>query len=291
MTREEALLSRHIHTGSRTAHAGNKPLRIFVPIDFSQCSYNALAYALQLAKVCQGAIDLYHITDLGDLPTSDNTVVMHRILGQLEEKMNAQIQSLKEMINEHGVMVTSSDQVIAHTSGALAKRLRELNPDLMVVGQQENSYQNLSALYRQLDCPMLVVPDHAAPALPDYIVLASDKKPVTEKALSPLFKIMQATTRTLSVLTVKGQRSRRRMKGFELPLHGYHFQIDYQEQLDRNVARGIQSFVSAHSVNLICIIDRKQFSWRRLFRKSIAAQLSNHVTAPLLILKESRAAK
>src|SRR5690606_33436884 len=85
-------------SGSRHA-TDTRQVRIFVPVDFSKASFDSLEYALNLAKTCQGCIDLFHITDAGELYESDNAIVINRLLDRLETKANAQNESLKEMTN------------------------------------------------------------------------------------------------------------------------------------------------------------------------------------------------
>jgi hypothetical protein len=63
---EEGKLRDQKHKSSRDG------FRLFVPVDFSESSYLALAYAMRLAARCKASIELFHAMDTRSLTFSEN---------------------------------------------------------------------------------------------------------------------------------------------------------------------------------------------------------------------------
>ena len=282
---QEKIISDRPHVisgGSDTTDARN--IRIFVPIDFSSSSFTALEYALNLAKICNGSIDLFHLTDISTLGESDNPVVINRMLDRLEAKASVQNESLREMIEESGVRVASCESVVGNIEVLLHKKIEELSPDLIVMNKNRFAGQNAATLITKLESPVLVIPDQDTVKLPSNVVLSADLKPVRQRTMDTLLKIVQHTSPDLTVLHIGNRDDRKVPRQWNIQsteLRLVHVVYDHE-----NVENGIASYVKANDIDLLCLVHRQRSWWGRFFQPSVTQSLVGKIDVAILIVRD-----
>lgn len=260
--------------------ATEKLTRVLIPVSFSDLSYNALAYALKLVKAFNGVIDLLHVVDLDEIVESDNPVVVNRWLVKREREAASRIQSLREIIGESHVSVSSSVVVTGNKRLCLLNQIREVRPDLIVLGKTSKVDNLVTFISKNSSCPVLVVPSSPTLGLPSRIALATDKNPVTETSLSSFFKIVQHTTRSFSIVNIQKKKCAVREGTREIRVDGHDVKVNHIEN------ESLDSYAIENEVDLLCAIQRKQSFLKGLFQRHYPLESVGHLNIPVLIVSD-----
>jgi len=136
--------------------------RILVPIDFSDCSLDALEYAALVARQAQASIELVHVLE----PLSYGLDFTLSHAGEQEQKRERMAVRLQELA---GALSTAGLTVASHVRGgvpvdSILSDVRTLSSDLIVMGT--HGRRGLShvmagsvteAVLRRAECPVLTV--------------------------------------------------------------------------------------------------------------------------------------
>jgi nucleotide-binding universal stress UspA family protein len=147
--------------------------KILVPIDFSECSMEGLAYARALATQFGSKLVLlhsvafqYYVTDV-DYARYDTPLLMQ----QIEKAARGQMRDLIKKTDWNGIEVESSLQ-IGHTGQQICARAIDQHADVIVTSTHGTTgFKHIlvgsTAEYvvRHASCPVLVVPSHERPVL------------------------------------------------------------------------------------------------------------------------------
>ena len=258
---------------------------ILVPINSSASAFNSIEYALNIAKALNTTIHLVYVTDLDDLPESNNPLVISRMLNRFERKAALCVESLKEMIEESGVKVPTAESGIGNVESLIQSRIKFLTPGMIVIGRDSFGKQALNNLVDQATCPVVFVPEKAKAALPNSFVLALNDDRIPN-SIYPLLKIIQQSTRQLTVLCAV-RRKRNEFNSFQSQLFGANcdVSIKYLQHKGPMKATGLDNFVNANEVDLLCVVRGKRPLLRRIFTRDLSTRILHAVEIPVLVVK------
>ncbi|MCU0396879.1 MAG: universal stress protein [Cyclobacteriaceae bacterium] len=252
-----------------------KQLTYFVPVDFSNCSYNALHYAAMLARFSGGKIRISHVIDLEELAETENPVVLQWNLDQLNRKAEQKMSSIREIIALENIPV-EDEIVMGNVRFQLMKQIENLKPDIIVLGSDHNEQPQagsiISFISKQTTIPVLVVPGNHNPRLPNRAILATDMKPERIAELDSIMQLVNETSQEVAILPIKGR---------------YSSNSDYAKEWVNKLNKeyGIQSRIlfpgeSADSLILTEIVRKNQVDLIfTIKRKSLVARLLNGSTS------------
>jgi nucleotide-binding universal stress UspA family protein len=147
--------------------------KILVPIDFSDCSMEGLAYAKALAKQFGSKLVLLNSVALQYYIASDEYARydLPLLMQQSEKESRNQMRDLIEKTDWDGIEVESSLQ-IGHAGQQICARAIENHADLIVTSTHgttgfKHVLVGSTAEYvvRHASCPVLIVPSHERPVL------------------------------------------------------------------------------------------------------------------------------
>jgi nucleotide-binding universal stress UspA family protein len=147
--------------------------KILVPIDFSECSMEGLAYAKALAKQFGSKLVLLHSVAIQYFVTSDEYARydLPLLMQQAEKAARNQMRDLIEKMDWNGIEVESSMQ-IGHAGQQICARAIDHHADVIVTSTHGTTgFKHIlvgsTAEYvvRHASCPVLVVPSHERPVL------------------------------------------------------------------------------------------------------------------------------
>jgi len=269
-----------------------KKLTYFVPVDFSDCSFNALQYAIILARFSGGKVKIGHVIDIDQVTESENPVVVTWSLENLNRKADKKMNSLREMISLEGVEV-DHDIVMGNVRVELMKQIDRVKPNVIVIGRDTDRQLRKDSLVsyftRNTRIPVLVVPGSHNPTMPNRAVLATDMKPERVAEFEPFFNLLKNTSRELAILNITRKQTNGHSASqawVEILKSAYGIDATILPQKNDTSSHGIMDFIRTNKVDLLCTIKRNKTFIDRFFDSNTTHQLEAHSEVPVLVINE-----
>ena len=265
---------------------------ILVPIDFSQCSKNALKAAIQIAETTRAVIELVHIYDRPVIGFVDLNIdhLKHK---KLQSKVD---RSMKDLIAEY-----NTSNVVLNTTILNDISLPEIfelpkfkNIDMVVMGSQGTSGlkelfigSNTEKVVRRANCPVLCLKETQDVFNLNKVVLASNFYRELElifPQIDSFLKTFEPTYHLLKVNTPNNfettRYSRRIMDAFadKFKLDNY----DIHVYNDNHIESGILNFSKEINADAIIIATHGRRGLEHFINGSLAEDVVNHAVTPVL---------
>ncbi|MCL5128265.1 MULTISPECIES: universal stress protein [unclassified Algibacter] len=275
--------------------------KILLPTDFSENSWNAIKYALQLFKneTCKFYLlntytpVIYHaeyvLVEPAQLGMIDS--VRDEVLKNLEDyktriknefknpkhtietigAFNMLIAEITEIVEDKAI-----DYVVMGTKGA--------------TGAKEILFgSNTVHVFKNVKCPILAVPSGFEFETPHEILFPTDYSiKYTEQQLKPIkFMVENNNTSRVNILYLtygydlsEAQKENKNIleKSFKKIAHLFH------EESNQTVEVGITNFQQKTKVNLLIMINNKHSFFENLFFKSTIKHIGFHLNIPFLVI-------
>ena len=282
---------------------------ILVPVDFSDTSKNAAAYALNLASVVEAKkVILYHafelttiaspsmMTDTGAIPITALPVMS---MEMMEEISNNNMRYFSESLQDicpAGVVVEKKTEPA--TLLDINEISKETGADLIVmgveglgkfeealVGSMEISIVKISRV------PVIIVPPDAKYTSVRNIMLASDLEKVAETIpVQPIKTLLNATKAQLYVVTIyENDKDISAEKTYQKELlHSLlkEYEPSFYLKSNDSFINGINDFVETNKINMIIAIPKKHGFFEGLFKERHTKMLAFHSHIPLMYIHE-----
>jgi nucleotide-binding universal stress UspA family protein len=196
------------------------------------------------------------------------------------------MESLKEMIEESGIKVPTAESWVGKVELLIRNRIEFLTPCMIVIGRDSFRKQALNNLVDHATCPVLFVPQNANASLPSSFALRPSNDLILPKTSYPLLKIIQQTTRRLTILT--GSRSNTSEVNIfqdQLTDPNFNLSVTYLQAECPTDANAMRTFITSNAFDLLCVVRDKRTILQRLFTKDPAEQLVHAVEIPVLVVK------
>ena len=268
-----------------------KKLTYFVPVDFSECSYNALQYATMLARFAEGKVVLCHVINLEEITDSENPVVVSWGVDRLERKAKAKMKSLREIIALDDVPV--EDIIVMGNPGLeLMKQIEKSVPAVVVIGRNSEKkpgkHSMVTYITRRTNIPVLVVPGSHHPQVPNNALLATDAGPDKLYGYAQLYEILQKTSQQLSVVSIKNRLSPQdadTRQWIETLHKSYGITACILEDQQQN-CRGVAQLIQANKVDLLCTVKKRNGLLGWIFGTGQKEVFAEDVPVPMLVLND-----
>ncbi len=267
---------------------------LFVPIDFSDNSARALAYAMHLAQDFDSRLIVHHvIMDPPALKDEEDVKsdYRHRIMEFSEGIMKASgIEKLD----------ISASVSISPDIESIAKLEQMVFVDLVIMGTQGASGlkelflgSNTVKVIDQIKKPVLTIPLSAVYKRPEYIMLCSDYDATKSDDVFHLVKSMamhyDSEVRISHVKT--DEKPHREDHVLESKKEGHYFdpEVRYSYKLIRrsSVVEGINYYIDLKGDNdMVVVLSRDHNLLEKMFSTSHTHKMAYHSTLPLLVLKD-----
>ena len=274
--------------------------RILLPTDFSDNSWNAIKYALQLFKneACNITLlntytPLIYQVEYMQFD-SDKFGLVHSMADASETGLDEMIQKIQNEFNnpKHTFSKISSfntltteinelykgkimDMIVMGTKGATG--LREL-----LFGT------NTVHLIKNARCPILAIPSSYSFETPYEILFPSDYEVDFQvKHIQPIIDLassFQSRIRVLNAsrgydLSIEQEKSRQKLESYFKDVS-----CSFHSVSSQNVQEAITSFQLTRSINLLVMIKNKHSFFENLFFKSVINQIGFHLNVPFLVI-------
>lgn len=275
---------------------------ILLPTDFSDNSWSAILYAVELF-IEDGAVfhllnafSPYIVAPSGPIeaPAIDETIFRaaednsKRDLEKFKNKIIADFPDADVKIHSKFDFFTNSiyrflidydiNCIVLGTKGASG--IKEI-----VMGS------NTSSLIGKVETPILAIPEETVYQPLKKVVICTDLNVVpTEKGLQPIKRLLELTGASLHVLSVL--KTERELTRNELNVQDVYEKllingnVVFKTYYNKDIEAGINLYVEEIKADLVCAIARKHTFLERLLERSKSKALTNHTKVPLLIINE-----
>ncbi|MEM6525770.1 MAG: universal stress protein [Bacteroidota bacterium] len=269
--------------------------KILVPTDFSECAINATRYAAALAKRMNGSLVLLHTLNV---PVTHGEMGATTIIGELtsgiEDDVDENFSDLLKEVPE--LKEVPFSKVVRHSfvTDAVHHTAKNEEADLVVMGtkgahgfEEMIMGSNTYSVIRDIDIPVLAIPENAIFKSIQGVVLASDYKNTNTEKLQPLLNFAKwfgSEIHVLHVASVKQithdelEEAKKFQRFFKNVRHHFHF--IQNEDLETS----IENYVKEHKINMISLMPRKHSLFDQIFGKTHSRKIILHTEVPLLAL-------
>jgi nucleotide-binding universal stress UspA family protein len=274
--------------------------KILLPTDFSDNSWNAIKYALELFKdeECQFHLlntytplifQLEYTTaggvnyELVDTMKNSSEKGLKKLMSKIKKKFNnpnhifSRISSFNTLLLEIDELLKGNviDYIIMGTKGA--------------TGAKEILFgTNTVHVIKNAKCPVLAIPSEFVFEKPYEILFPSDYElNFQDNHLEPIKNIASLYNSRINILNVSyGYDLTEKQEQNKLKLERYFKKMAYlfHSYSNQEVPEAIASFQLKTRVNLLVMINNKHSFFKNLFFKSTINQIGFHLNIPLLVI-------
>lgn len=271
--------------------------KILVPCDFSEISYNASVYAVQMAAALKKEVFFLHVFHI---PVIDPNMAPEMVDDMIEEEQKTAHKELEKFKERLQVLITSLG-VVAHfelkigfTVEEIVKRASEMDLFMIIMGTRGASGlnrilgSNTSLVIEKCKSPVLAVPEKAHYAGISHIVYATDLKSEDYQYIDQLLYISSRFSARITLLHVS--------KPGEVPdkerveeLKTYFWRdlamenIQFEIVINEHVEEGIEDYLESHGADILAMLKHRRNIIERIFNPSITKRMTFHPKFPILI--------
>mgnify|MGYP001069383186 CR=1 FL=1 len=276
---------------------------ILVPTDFSDNSWNALIYALELFKDIPCNFHLLHVTLLTNYVTGDspifpnNTMVEKTILKQAKSALITLLKKIKTLPKNKNHHFYTESQYNFFID-AVREQIEEKNIHLIIMGTRGASGlnqvilgSNTGDLITQVKCPVLIIPENAVYKIPKEIAFPTDYNIFYQyeilNFISEFTKIHDATVRILHIAKKDENLTTYQLDNKDF-LNDYFLdeKHSFHRITSKKIEQGIQCFVESREIDMIIMIAKNINLFQRVLFKPTVEDISYHTEIPFLVLHE-----
>ena len=274
--------------------------KIIVPIDFSEYSEHALKAAALLSKKINVEIYALHMLDLQEFNLSHSAEYSQEkgifFLKLAEKKIKEFLQ--KDFLKEVKVVPVIKHYKVFSEVNAIAK---EINADLIIMGSHGASGlkefftgSNTEKVIRYAEIPVLILKNELKNVDFSEVVFATDFSDETIPAYKGILTFLDflGAKKHLLFVNLPNEKFKTTSEmeamanNFLLKAEGdVHRLINVNYVCDRSVEKGILNFSNAVGADLISVITHGRKGLSHIFAGSIAEDLTNHSTLPIITFK------
>ncbi len=274
---------------------------ILVPVDFSNCSNNALNYAIELAHIFDAELTLLHCYVI-HLPVAEMTVdIQSDMAFQYQKNTEKDFSYLKEKTPalkkvKHKEIIKTS-----FINDGIVMTAKDIKAELIVMGAKGASNRidaffgsNTYTTIRKSKTPVLAIPDGIVFKPLTKILFAADFKHIDDLSQLDIIKTVaeqfKAKVQILHVghgwselNMVQTKEAAAIVEYFGHIDHSYHFT---KEEID--VEDAIDDHLKEHGNELLILIARKHQFPGSLFKRKVTRRTVMHADLPLLTIPDLR---
>lgn len=277
--------------------------KILLPTDFSENSYNAIRYAVQLFSQEKCAFYLLNtytpiLYDNEYLVYSSTQPTLTEIYKNNSAKgLNRILKRVKKNFQneKHEFHKISSFNIL---TDEIKEQVKEKEIDLIVMGTKGATGadeilfgSNTVQAIKKAKCPLLAIPAHFEFTRPKNILLPTDY----EADLPPLLGILKEITTTYSanihILHVyfgtelsEEQEKRKKALSKTFKDNGHHF----YSIADKSVPQAIYDFQEDNAVDMLVMINNKHSFFENLLFRPVINEIGFHVKVPFLVIPSEK---
>uniref|UniRef100_UPI00404B27A3 universal stress protein n=1 Tax=Fulvivirga sp. TaxID=1931237 RepID=UPI00404B27A3 len=272
---------------------------ILVPIDFSDCSKNALKVAIMLAKKWSANL---HLVNAMSIPTGNVTTgsYMHiePYIQDQEAATKKYFEELQKEIPEIGSVAYHIRQHISSIPEAIHTEIASKSIDVVVMGTKKSHgllEKILGSVASEIIStsliPVMVIPESATSMKVNKIGFAADFKDLKiSQHLSLVSMMAQVFNARIVAFNVNtGSKpisparfpSARKLRNIFAPIP-----VDFELIEENEVSDGILKIVSEHHLDMLVMLPKHHNFLDQILHKSVTKKMSMMLKVPLLAIHQ-----
>lgn len=273
---------------------------ILLPTDFSNNSWNAIQYALQLFKDQECTFHLLHVytpivyqVQYFEAPNAQANLI-NEIKESSSKQLEIQLQKIKsEFKNKHYTFCKIS------SFNTLENEIEELCQkklfDFIVMGTKGASGitevlfgSNTVHIIKNAKCPVLAIPNNFAFESPKEILFPSDFEiDFNKELMKPLVDVASKFNARIDILNASygadlSEKQEHNKKKLDTPLKNSTYL--FHSVTNQNLPEAIANFQLRTRVNLLVMINNKHSFFENLFFTSKINQIGFKLNIPFLVI-------
>ena len=266
---------------------------ILVPIDYSENSFNALHYAVNIAEHLKAKVVLFHVFEVPVSTTEMPVIIIspEELEGINNSKMNEIVDELKA--KHHIEIVVESAP--GYSVEEIARKIKFLDADLTVLGIRGVSRISelvigsvATGVVRKADHPVMIVPEHTEFKVPSKILFASDNmgisNPKTFNFLNEFANLFNCEVAVVNMIHKTNSKENNLKIDYSTVLPGIN--LSYHTIEGEEIAECINDFLATFNADIIVNIPRKHSFLDAITHESNTKKLAFHTHIPLLALPD-----
>jgi len=272
--------------------------KILVATDFSTCATNAMAYAMELARLLK--MELCAIHAIGSNEGVNNN--MYSAI-YIEDYYNNKRAALSEWAKtfsskeEYTGVTVSTVAEVGSVSAVLTKYIEQNEVELLVMGTMGSTGilglfgSNTHSMITKTKTPTLIVPLESKFSIDPVITLAADfTKNLSSIEVNALNEMVEAFKSTkLTVLNVVEENKWKRNEDAEEKLSNMitGAKLEFSYISEESTIEGIINFIISNQTDILCLVKHHHnILYRLLTRSTVNQVINNKAIKAILILHD-----
>lgn len=275
--------------------------RILIPTDFSKNALNAIRYTVDLYAKLNCDFYFLHVfnfekyTDNSLLIPEEGSAAFEQAKSDAEKNFKKLLDSLVLHSDnpKHNYYTKAS---YSYLSEAIKTLIAEKDIELLAMGTKGATgakgvllgSNTVMAMEKIRECPVLAVPENISFTPPNEIVFPTDFKDTFKRSeLNYLIEIGKMHNTKIAVLHLnKSKELTETQLNNQKLLHAILSDVphDFHTLSEKNLGKGIQTFVESRNSAMIAFINRKHFFFGSVFSRPLIKEIGYDSQVPILAL-------
>ncbi len=282
-----------------------KLTKILVPVDFSECSGNALRYAVQLASLTQASIQVTNIV----IPESEAMDYPILVAKSTQTRMEVAKERLNKFLDKHMTLLSqtlkyaprlTTDLQLGTPIQSICSMADNNDIDLIIMGSRGENRKGIEKLIGSVaqgvvgkaKCPVMIIPEKAQFQGISTMTYATDVKDSDPFEIWRTFGLIAPLSPKVRIVHVnfKKEGDLEAWKKMEKMKHFFEertppVEISIHHIPGKTLQKSLNDFVDKHDTDLLVMYQSQHGFWDRLFFVSDTKNMSVHTSVPLLVQK------
>ena len=277
---------------------------ILLPTDFSENSWNAIAYALKFFEKTSCTFYLLHVNALSYIAASDSPYITDKdfVENTFTKPAKKQLKTLLKRIetefpdsqNHHFLTLTDYDFFVE----SVRNHVLEKKIDMIVMGTKGASGlkkvivgSNAADVIKKVKCPTLVVPEDAQFVDLDEIAFPTDYLlTYGVRLLKPLYNILEIHNSSLQVVHITNKLAELGIEQQDnkdlLSEYFNKFRTKFYNLSNKNVEDAIECFVQSRDVKMMAMVAKNVNYFQRILFHNKIEEITYHTSIPFLVMHD-----
>jgi len=275
---------------------------ILIPTDFSENSWNALAYTVQLYKNITCHFYVLHVGNLKDsvvqnTPFSFHNSDLHKSIKEKFSELFDRIENMPTNENHHFIAVQEYGNMLT----SIRNFVEENKVELIAMGtkgatglKQVILGSNTGDVITKVPCNLLVIPENVTYSLPEKIAFPTDFNIFySHDILAAITELVQITKAKFEVVNISHFDSKFNLvqEKNKAYLQDYLKELFptshiFQTLKNKNIKSAIEQFIKYEDIDMLVMVAKNLNFLQYLLFDTTIEKLSFHTTVPIVVLHE-----